>query len=207
MVHQLNLEPVQEVEITNQDKIKTIHNTTPRIDNCPPSPMHPPPINQVIPHCQPRVDQGRYSFCDWLWPFCTKCKAEDTTNQCFHSYMDHPTQSKLIGDPQDLLQLNHKLVQQMSQTHVVPAIPPPATCPRRAASAAPILQAMFVPPSRMACCPNEQCCSQSPPPPPTTPWETPRIQSPQRSHSARIAENSGPPTQTHCLPTCRAPAC
>ncbi|CEL58549.1 hypothetical protein RSOLAG1IB_12155 [Rhizoctonia solani AG-1 IB] len=185
MVHQPNLEPVQEVEITDQDEIETIRDTTPRIDDRPPSPMHPPPIDQVIPRCQPCVDRGRYSFCDRSWPFCTKCEAEGTTERCFHSYMDHPTQAQLIRDSQDSPRLNHELVRQMSQTQVVPAVPPPAARPRRAASAAPVLQAMFVPPSRTARRPNERRCSQSPPPPPTTPRETPRIRSPQRSHSAQ----------------------
>jgi hypothetical protein len=185
MVHHSVLEPVQEVEFIDQDEIETIRDTTPRIDNHTPPPMHPTPIDQVTPRCQPCMDRGRYSFCDRLWPFCTKCEAEDTAERCFHSYMERPTQSQPIRDLQDSPQLNHEIVRQTNQAHAVPAVPPPAARPRRAASAAPVLQATFVPPSRMARRQNERRRSQSPPPPPTTPRETSRVRSPQRSRSAQ----------------------
>ncbi|CEL63551.1 hypothetical protein RSOLAG1IB_12687 [Rhizoctonia solani AG-1 IB] len=185
MVHQSILEPVQEVEFMDQDEIETIRDSTPRVEEHPPSPLHPIPIDHIIPRCQPCVDRGRYSFCDRLWPFCTKCDAEDTAEQCFHSYTDQPAHSQPVRHPQNSPRTDHEAARESSHAQVVPAVPPLAARPRRAASAAPVLQATFVPPARAARRTNERRRSQSPPPPPTTPREVSRVRSPQRSQSTQ----------------------
>ncbi|EUC57882.1 hypothetical protein RSOL_233720 [Rhizoctonia solani AG-3 Rhs1AP] len=183
--------PNHDTSTAMQDEEDTIDNTHAPSNLVPeaigiPQPDAPGDGSKLPARCRPCVDRGRYSFCDKLWPVCTRCVHDGTSDGCFHAYTNPPP---LIAQPQPrhwqarIHPVPHS-PSHSERTHVLNDDrlgPPSADHIRRAMSAAPAMQ---IPPTRVGepgRVPSGPRHSQSPLPLSITPRGVPRVRSPPRN--------------------------